>query len=121
MIGSVAVNAALGGGTYLVNCEIEKKDIDPMDCAVATLIGGVSGFVGGKGTSASRTNGIIQRSKEVISTAKSASKVAKYTAKIQAQELLVRQAKKRIVASVTTARVSSYLYQKSKRYLNIFD
>ena len=35
--------------------------------------------------------------KEVISTAKSASKVAKYTAKIQAQELLVRQAKKRIV------------------------
>ncbi|MBO4873108.1 MAG: hypothetical protein J5496_06805 [Lachnospiraceae bacterium] len=81
---SIAVNAAIGGATYLANCALEDETPDVVDLAIATTIGGVSGAIGGKGADGKKLIGITEVSKDVLNNSTSAKKVAMYTAKITA-------------------------------------
>ena len=49
LAGSIAVNAALGGGNYIAEQVIKGEKIDIGDAAISTVVGGISGAIGGKG------------------------------------------------------------------------
>ena len=46
---SIAVNAALGGGTYIAEQMIKGEKIDGIDAAISTVAGAIGGAIGGKG------------------------------------------------------------------------
>ena len=48
-IGSVAANAALGGATYVANCQISGETVNGADFLVSVGIGGIAGAIGGNG------------------------------------------------------------------------
>ena len=48
-IGSIVVNAGLGGVTYLLNCDISGETYNKGDFLLSIAIGGGAGFFGGKG------------------------------------------------------------------------
>lgn len=50
LMGSIGINAVLGGGTYVAEQIIKGEDITPGGVAASAFAGGVSGFIGGKGT-----------------------------------------------------------------------
>lgn len=79
---AVASNAAIGGMTYLANCEIKGETVNLLDLGIATGIGAASGFVGGSGADGSRLIGVVKRSKQVLETAVSPKKIAMYSEKI---------------------------------------
>lgn len=81
-IGAIAANAALGGATYFADCSYKGVTANEKGFITSTVIGGVSGYVGGRGANGKKLRGIYSRSKQVINTTKSARKKAKYTAKI---------------------------------------
>ena len=82
LAGSVVANAALGGTTYLANCEYKGVKANAGDFVASTVIGGVAGRVGGAGANGKQMRGVYSRSKQVINATKSARKKAMYTAKI---------------------------------------
>lgn len=43
------MNAALGGGNYIAEQLIKGEKIDIGDAAISTVVGGISGAIGGKG------------------------------------------------------------------------
>lgn len=47
---SIAINAALGGGTYIAEQMIKGEKIDIIDTAISTVAGAIGGVIGGKGT-----------------------------------------------------------------------
>ena len=49
LAGSIAVNAALGGVNYIAEQVIKGEKIDIGDAAISTVVGGISGAIGGKG------------------------------------------------------------------------
>jgi len=49
LTGSIIVNAALGGGTYVAEQLIKSEEIDPIDTTISVVAGAVGGAIGGKG------------------------------------------------------------------------
>lgn len=49
IVGSVTINAALGGATYLANCSYKGVTANEKGFITSTVIGGVSGLIGGSG------------------------------------------------------------------------
>ena len=84
LAGSVAANAAIGGTTYLVNCEIKGEKADVANFVASSTIGAVAGYVGGKGIDGKKLESIARTSKSYLKTAVSPKKVAMYTAKVTA-------------------------------------
>ncbi|MBQ7064104.1 MAG: RHS repeat-associated core domain-containing protein [Firmicutes bacterium] len=82
LLGSITINAALGGATYLVNCDIKGVEADPENLMLSTVIGGVAGAIGGKGANLSEAKGIINTSNKIISSTVSASVRQQYANKI---------------------------------------
>ena len=82
IVGSITINAALGGATYVANCSYKGVTANAKDFIISTATGGVSGLIGGRGANGKKLRGIYSRSKQVINTTKSARKKAMYTAKI---------------------------------------
>ena len=80
-VGAVVANATLGGATYLANCSYRGEDANIVDWAIATTVGGVAGYIGGKGINGKNLRGVYNRSNQVLKTAQSTKKIAQYTAK----------------------------------------
>ena len=98
---SIAVNAVLGGTTYLTNCAIEGKDPTLEEFTITTLIGAGAGAIGGKGANAGNLMGTIQAAKQVLKTATSSKKVLMYTSKIiGAQNNLVEGVLRTVTAGI---------------------
>ena len=82
LAGSVAVNAALGGGTYLANCALSGEEANTTDFMLSVIGGGISGLAGGKGANGAKLRGIYKYSKNVLKTTSSAKRVIQYTMKM---------------------------------------
>ena len=80
-MGSIVANAALGGATYLANCSYKGEKANVVDFAISTGVGAAAGYKGGSGINAERMRGVYNRSEQVLKTAKSAKKIARYNAK----------------------------------------
>ena len=60
VIGSVAANAALGGATYVANCQISGETVNGADFLVSVGIGGIAGAIGGNGVAVDFLLGLEQ-------------------------------------------------------------
>lgn len=70
-IGAIATNATLGGATYVANCSYKGVKVSKKDFIASTVIGGVSGAIGGSGANGKNMRGVYSRSKQVINSTKS--------------------------------------------------
>ena len=64
--GQIAVNAFLGGGTYLAEKAVKHEKPTIVGCAVHAIIGGVSGKIGGKGLDGNKVSSQIKAEKKVM-------------------------------------------------------
>ena len=71
IVGSVVANATLGGVTYLANCDYNEEEVNIVDLAFSTTVGGVSGYIGDSGVNGKNLRGVYSRSNQVLKTAKS--------------------------------------------------
>ena len=113
LAGSVAANAAIGGTTYLVNCEIKGEKADVANFVASSTIGAVAGYVGGKGIDGKKLESIARTSKSYLKTAVSPKKVAMYTAKVTACKTIAKQGIKTLIR----AGVGSNLANLIRKYL----
>ena len=65
-----------------------------VDFGAATVVGGIAGKIGGSGVNGRKLRGIYRRANDVIKTAKSARRIAKYVAKKTAIKVTVKSVKK---------------------------
>ena len=101
-IGSVAANAALGGATYVANCQISGETVNGADFLVSVGIGGIAGAIGGRGADGKNLRGIVKTSKSILKSAVSPKKISMYTGKIAAVKSTV------IVGTIRTALSSGF-------------
>jgi hypothetical protein len=78
---SIAANAALGGATYLANCDIKDEKANFVDFGLSMGIGAISGAIGGSGANGAKLRGVAKTSKLVLQSAISPKKIAMYSAK----------------------------------------
>ena len=79
---SAVVNAALGGTTYLLDCDLKGEKPSAANWAVASGIGLGAGFIGGSGANTKKLVGITKASQRLLKTMKSPAKIAMYVGKI---------------------------------------
>ncbi len=72
---SVAANAAIGGATYVINCDIKNEEVNATDFGMSVAIGGVAGIIGGKGANGAHLRGVTSWSKQVIKSTVSPKKL----------------------------------------------
>lgn len=109
LAGAVTANAALGGATYLANCSYKGEKANMADLAVATTVGGLSGYIGGKGVNGKNLRGVYNRSNQVLKTAQSTKKIAQYTAKKIAVKTSVKKGVESTVKAGLFSNVSNFL------------
>lgn len=68
-----------------------------VDFGAATVVGGIAGKIGGSGVNGRKLRGIYRRANDVIKTAKSARRIAKYVAKKTAIKVTVKSGVKQTV------------------------
>ena len=102
VIGSVAANVALGGATYVANCQISGETVNGADFLVSVGIGGIAGAIGGRGADGKNLRGIVKTSKSILKSAVSPKKISMYTGKIAAVKSTV------IVGTIRTALSSGF-------------
>ena len=112
-VASIVGNAALSGTAYLMNCSINDEPTESVDFISATISGAISGAVGGKGANGKELRGVVRRSKEVIKSSVSQSKIAKYTLKIKGAKL---EAIDSILRTVVGS-ISSNLFNGASNFL----
>ena len=105
---SVALNAAISGTAYLANCSLNGVEATPLDFALTTGIGALSGLVGGSGANGAKLRGVVKTSKAVLATAVSAKKVAQYSAKIAACKAIAVVSASRTIGSVLASNALNY-------------
>ena len=98
-MGSVAVNATLGGFTYLADCEGNNVEANPVDFFLATTAGAVAGLASGPGIDSSRLEGVYNTSKTVIEKSISPKKIALYNSKIISGRQSITKGVKAIIKS----------------------
>ena len=116
-VGAIAANAALGGTTYLANCGYKGEKANVVDFGAATVVGGIAGKIGGSGVNGRKLQGIYRRANDVIKTAKSARRIAKYVAKKTAIKVTVKSGVKQTVKAGFFSNITNFvrkLFTKSR-------
>ena len=116
-VGAIAANAALGGTTYLANCGYKGEKANVVDLGAATVVGGIAGKIGGSGVNGRKLRGIYRRANDVIKTAKSARRIAKYVAKKTAIKVTVKSGVKQTVKAGFFSNITNFvrkLFTKSR-------
>ena len=116
-VGAIAANAALGGTTYLANCGYKGEKANVVDFGAATVVGGIAGKIGGSGVNGRKLRGIYRRANDVIKTAKSARRIAKYVAKKTAIKVTVKSGVKQTVKAGFFSNITNFvrkLFTKSR-------
>ena len=112
-VGAIVANSAISGTAYLANSAISGEKATAEGLLESVVVGGISGAIGGSGTSATKVNGIRNTAKSVLKTAVSPKKIAMYTGKIAATKAAVRMTVGRTAASI----ISSPWVRKGYKYI----
>ncbi len=72
--GQIIAGAAIGGGSYYVECKVTGKEVDPLNMGTAIVFGGISGWIGGAGANQNLelTNMIEEEKKTLLREARRA-------------------------------------------------